>query len=373
MKSVLLEFLSTDEKTIIFVIRQDWEEKGIEDREPLVFEFDFTESDVIDCVREIRELYSEWEANSYEAHYLTQIKLEERSTFYNIGNKIFSDNLIDAIKDYDLIYFVPFSALHHLPLHAMRYKDRDIIDDFAISYLPSASVLQFINQNKQRPKAFNFKGIGVDFKGEWKEFAKEARDVAKEPFWQNSDYFIQSQATRENFFMDNSSHNVLHCSTHGYFDKDDSMESGIVLYMPEQVRPKSTEELKTKFQNDLEFKESLITVNDLIKNLNTPFELIFFSACVSGENKNEAGDELIGLSRGLFYSGSKAMILSLFNTMKNVTVDNDVHIKNFYRYWIAEKQPKAKAFQNYIQKIKAKEEYSHPFYWFAYILIGNPY
>jgi len=373
MKSVLLEFLSTDEKTIIFVIRQDWEEKGILDKEPLIFEANFTENDAIQCVSQIRGLYSEWKEKHYEPDYLKEIKLEERTDFYTIGDKIFSDDLMSAIDGYDLIYFVPFSALHHLPLHAMRYKGSDIVDNFAFSYLPSASVLQFINADKERPKAFNFKGVGVDFKAEWKEFAKEVREIAKEPFWQNSDCFIQSNATKENFFIDNSSYNILHCSTHGYFDKANPMESGIILYMPEQVRAKSREELKTKLQNDSEFKASLITVNDLIKNLNTPFELVFFSACVSGENKNEAGDELIGLSRGLFYSGSKSMILSLFNTMKNVTVDNDVHIKNFYSYWIAENQPKAKAFQRYIKEIKTKKDFSHPFYWFAYILVGNPY
>jgi len=60
MKSVLLEFLSTDTKTLIFVIRQDWKEKDICDDEPLVFEADFKESDVLECVKEIRELYKEW-------------------------------------------------------------------------------------------------------------------------------------------------------------------------------------------------------------------------------------------------------------------------------------------------------------------------
>jgi len=90
---------------------------------------------------------------------------------------------MNAIKAYDLIYFVPFSALHHLPLHAMRYKDIDIIDTFACSYLPSASVLQFINQNRERPKAFNFKGIGVDFKDKESAFVTEVFELTDEDYF----------------------------------------------------------------------------------------------------------------------------------------------------------------------------------------------
>lgn len=349
MRSVLLEFISTDTKTIIFVVRQDWAKRGIEDSEPLVYEAHISEEDIIKCVGDIRGLYDEWRHEGYNHSYLEQINLAKRSNFYSIGEAIFSNALMEAIEGYELIYFVPFSALHHLPIHAMRYDGDDIIDRFACSYLPSASVLQFSNRETKRADSYSIKSVGVDFKGEWKEFAKEAQDVANAPFWHQSTHFIQSYATKANFFAHNEPYNVLHCSTHGYFDREDAMESGIMLY------------------------DAKLSVHDLITNLNTPFELVFFSACVSGENKNEAGDELIGLSRGLFYGGSKAMILSLFNTLKNVTLDSEVHIKHFYQEWIEEAQPKAIAFQHYIQKLKAKERYNHPFYWFAYILIGNPY
>jgi CHAT domain-containing protein len=374
VKSVLLEFLSTNEKTIIFVIRQDWEEKGIKDSEPLVFEADFNEKDVTQCVKEIRSLYSKWEEHNYQHNYLDNIQLEDRTSFYKIGEKIFSDELISAIKDYDLIYFVPFSSLHHLPLHAMRYKDREIIDDFACSYLPSASVLQFVNKNKERPEEFNIKTIGVDFKGEWRGFAKEAKDIAKEHFFSNSKSYLKTMATKENFFKENNKFNILHCSSHGYFIEKNPLQSVILLYYNNISDIKTTEDLKEKLETpSILHKNSVITVNDLIERLNSSFELIFITACVTGENKNEVGDELIGLSRGLFYSGTKSMILTLFNILRNVTSDKEVHVKNFYKYWIKDKKTKSKAFQQYIQDIKAKERYSHPFYWFAFILIGNPY
>ena len=372
MKSVLIEFLSTNTKTLIFVIRQDWKEKNICDNEPLVFEADFKESDVIECVKEIRELYTEWSQKDYTDEYLKNVNLEKRTSFYNIGNKIFNSELMKSIKGYELIYFVPFSALHHLPLHAMRYNGIDIVDNFAFSYLPSASVLQFTNKNIERCKNYSIKTVGVDFKRGWRAFATEALQIKKEPYWHKKAYFKKEEANRDNFFANNEQYNILHCSAHGYFAKE-PLESGIVLHVPKHLELKKGEELGVKLTESPKLQQSVITVNDLIKELNSEFELIFFSACVSGENKNEAGDELIGLSRGLFYAGTKSMILSLYNTFKNVTVDNEVPIKNFYKYWIEEQEPKAIAFQRYIKEVKAKERFRHPFYWFAYILIGIPY
>lgn len=376
MKSVLLEFLSTEKKTLIFVIRQDWEEKGVADSEPLVFEADFSESDVIECVGEIRGLYDEWKSEQYRANYLEKIILEDKTSFYDIGHKIFSDDLMSVIGGYDLIYFVPFSALHHLPLHAMRYKSRDIIDIFACSYLPSASVLQFVNKSKERPKEFNLKGLGVDaLNKKSRVFKQEVSriEINDEKFFKT--IFSLEEATKENFFLGNEKFNILHCSTHGYFSKEDSpLESSIIFFTPEEYRPKSLEDLEDKMtRQDSPLKRYAVSVNELISNLNSPFELVFLSACVSGKNKNEAGDELIGLSRGLFYSGTKSMILALFTVDKQMTgkIDSNTHVKEFYKFWIEEEQYKVKAFQNYIKILK--KDYKHPFYWFPYIFIGNPY
>ena len=380
MKSVLLEFLTTDEKTIIFVIRQDWEERYIKDDEPIVFEAKFNEEDVLECVKEIRDLYSEWKEHNYERKYLEHIKLEKRTKFYEIGNKIFSDELMSDIEGYELIYFVPFSALHHLPLHAMRYKDRDIIDSFACSYLPSASVLQFVNKSKERPKEFNFKGIGVDFKDSKNsfEFVSEIIDLSYEDYFTKSIDYLGEDATKENFFRNNEDYNIFHCSSHGYASKENPMKSSIMLYMPPNIlkelqQSKDLSEYYKKIENDQKVANTTVTVDNLVKEFKGNFELVFLSACVSGENKNEAGDELIGLSRGLFYSGTKSMILTLFNSFTGVTNSQDTHIRFFYEDWIENKQSKSRAFQSYICRIKSNKDFKHPFYWFVYVFIGNPY
>jgi CHAT domain-containing protein len=283
---------------------------------------------------------------------------------------------MSIIDGYDLIYFVPFSALHHLPLHAMRYKSRDIIDIFACSYLPSASVLQFVNKSKDRPKKFNLKGLGVDaLNKKSRVFKQEVSriEINDEKFFKT--IFSLEEATKENFFLENEKFNILHCSTHGYFSEENSpLESSIILFTPEEYRAKSLEDLEDKMtRQDSPFKRYVVSVHELISNFNSPFELVFLSACVSGKNKNEAGDELIGLSRGLFYSGTKSMILALFTVDKQMTgkIDSNTHVKEFYKFWIEEEQYKAKAFQNYIKILK--KDYEHPFYWFPYIFIGNPY
>lgn len=380
MRSVLLEFLVTDKETLIFIIRQDWYKKGIADTEPLIIKASFNEHDVNECVAQIRSLYKEWEKckeKSYSASYVDQIRLEERTNFYHIGEKIFTHQLMQSIEGYELIYFVPFSALHHLPLHAMKYNGTEIIDKFACSYLPSASVLQFCNKSKERPKEFNLKGMGVDaLNGRARFFIFETKKIDGLESLNKIKIYIQEDANRSNFFLDNEKFNILHCSSHAYFpqNEEDPFKSGIALYIPEKYNIKNLDDLEKRAIEDNEFRKNhLVDVNVLINELNTPFELVFISACVSGKSKNEAGDELIGLSRGLFYSGTKSMILSLFTAFKDKTGDykKPGHVKEFYRLWIDEKQEKAIAFQNYIKILKDNSD--HPFYWFGYILIGNPY
>lgn len=372
MKSVLLEFLVTDKETLIFIIRQDWQEKGIADTEPLVIKASFNEYDVNKCVKQIRNLYKEWKENKYLSSYTDKIKLEERTDFYNIGEKIFSHQLMQSIEGYELIYFVPFSALHHLPIHAMKYNGMEIIDKFACSYLPSASVLQFCNRNKGRPQKFNLKGIGVDASNEkTRYFVMEVSALKKLPYFNRAKIYDRKQAIRKNFFLNNDEFNILHCSSHAYFHKDEPLKSGIILYIPEKIEINNLSHLEKEVLKNESMQEYIIDVNTIIDKLDTPFELVFISACVSGESKNEPGDELIGLSRGVFYSGTKSMILSLFTTFKDKTYKGSGHVKEFYRLWIDEKQEKAKAFQNYIKILKNNSD--HPFDWFSYILIGNPY
>ena len=95
----------------------------------------------------------------------------------------------------------------------------------------------------------------------------------------------------------------VHMAAHGFFRPDNPMFSGIRLG-----------------------GGSYLTLYDLY-NLKLPAELVALSACVSGVSVIAAGDELLGLARGLFRAGAASLLLALWEVPDQSTAD---FMKVFY-------------------------------------------
>ena len=81
--------------------------------------------------------------------------------------------------------------------------------------MPSASVLQFVNKSKERPKEFKLKGIGVDFKQiDSLEFADDIYDLIDEKYFSNkSRDFIDKEVTKK-FFLKKMSNMIYYIVQH---------------------------------------------------------------------------------------------------------------------------------------------------------------
>ncbi len=84
-------------------------------------------------------------------------------------------------------------------------------------------------------------------------------------------------------------------------------------------------------------------------------------------NETKPGDELIGLTRALIYAGAASVIVSLWSVDAASTQRLMVE---FYKQLKAGKD-KATALQQAQIKIMEKEEYSLPYYWAPFILVGD--
>jgi CHAT domain-containing protein len=76
---------------------------------------------------------------------------------------------------------------------------------------------------------------------------------------------------------------------------------------------------------------------------------------------------LIGLTRGLIYAGAASVIVSLWSVYDPSTIEL---MTEFYKQLQSGKR-KAIALQQAQIKIMQKEEYSHPYYWAPFILVGE--
>jgi CHAT domain-containing protein len=147
---------------------------------------------------------------------------------------------------------------------------------------------------------------------------------------------------------------VLHLATHGYFNKLNPMLSGL--------------ELEADNAND-----GLLEVHEILE-LQLTSELVTLSACETGMGGGffteiPAGDDFVGLTRAFLQAGSASVLATLWQVDDRSTVDL---MKDFYTHLedTGVQGDKAVALAQAQRALRATEEYSHPYYWAPFVLVG---
>lgn len=354
----LLEFVLFEDILQIYIVQG-----GTQKNAPKLIEIKLDRNEIIRVVNNIRndiDLFGRKKDFTYAKEY-------DLSYFFELGNKIFSKEVKQIIKNYEAIIIVPFGELHYLPIHAFKIDNRYLIETFAISYLPSSSILSYLEFHKKEPsEKKSIISLGVDTWDIYTYFTKESQDIFNLPFWnkQSSISLTNRKATKEKLHENIKHKDVIHLSSHGVFSKENPYESGLLLYCNE------LDEILHEHAKVKDFPNSFLTVKNIIEDWEVTAELVVVTGCVTGQTNCLTGDELIGFSRALLYSGGESMILSLFKTIKNVVVDEETHFNHFYTYWLQNGYTKKEAFKTYINKLIKHPKFSHPFFWFSYIYIG---
>ena len=80
------------------------------------------------------------------------------------------------------------------------------------------------------------------------------------------------------------------------------------------------------------------------------------SACETALGPQAGGDGLMGFSQALISRGARALLVSLWPVRDTAT---SLLMVRFYENWL-------------VQDLKADRPFEHPYYWSAFILIGDP-
>lgn len=244
------------------------------------------------------------------------------------------------------LVIIPHGLLHYVPFHALCHKGIYLIDQFEISYAPSASVLQFCKKKGHLEK--NSCLIIKDPRGDLTYAAEEVNNVSK--FFQDVTILPSDSQTADlaNVLRLMPSFDVIHFVCHGKFDSERPMTSFLEL--------RGT-------RGELE----MLTV-DCIYELQLNCNLATLSACETGVSKILSGDELIGLSRGFIYAGVPSLLVSLWKVDDKATSEL---MGYFYKSYILDNESKSSALQRSILQVKGHKSTSHPFFWAAFCLIGD--
>ena len=233
------------------------------------------------------------------------------------------------------LIFVPHDVLHYLPFQALFNGKQYLVDSFTVSYAPSASIYALCH-TRQANASGPCLVLGVG-DGTAPHILEEVRSVAAAV--PSGELFVGSEASLEVLRKRGPESRVIHIATHGYFRQDNPLFSGIRL------------------------GDSYLNLYDLY-GLHLPVQLLTLSGCSTGLNAVAAGDELLGLVRGLLYAGAQSLLLTLWDVDDISTAKL---MKSFYRSM--PQQSRAQALQAAMLEIR--EEYPHPFYWAPFVLIGK--
>ena len=235
------------------------------------------------------------------------------------------------------IIFVPHGVLHYVPLHALFDGAEYLIDRFTVSYAPSASVLALCSG----PNASHSKGalvLGVsDDNAPW--ILHEAQEVAR--VLPDARLLLGAKATGQALRELGPLSSRIHIATHGIFRRDNPMFSAIRL------------------------GDAYLSLYDLY-GMRLPVDLLTLSGCATGLSVVAAGDEILGLSRGLLYAGAKTLLLTLWDVHDRSTAEV---MRSFYDHFRDAPENRALALQTAM--LDARRSYPHPFHWAPFVLMGK--
>jgi CHAT domain-containing protein/tetratricopeptide (TPR) repeat protein len=243
--------------------------------------------------------------------------------------------ILDRLPARHLI-IAPHGVLHHLPFQALFDGKQYLIDKFAISYAPSASIYALCrvrsSQNAGKSLILGIPDGTVPFVQE------EVTAIAN--CLPSAELFLGPNATIEILRKKGAESRFVHIATHGYFRKDSPMFSGIRL------------------------GGSYLSLYELYQ-LQLPAELVTLSGCSTGLNVVAAGDELLGLARGLIHAGAETSLLTLWDVQDHSSAQL---MTSFYRHLVSGRR-KPEALQQAMLEVRS--EYPHPYYWAPFFLIGK--
>jgi CHAT domain-containing protein len=291
------------------------------------------------------------------------------------------------------LIIVPDGPLWDLPFQALHRGQRGyLLEDYAISYAPSLSVLREMkrkgaellrarggqpgNVPAPRPAAKSFRtellALGnpvlrgetaaklsalrdEDSLSPLPDAEREVNTLGKLYGPARSRVLVGERATEEEVKAESEKYLLLHFATHALLDDRNPMYSRILLSQAGRGAG----------------EDGFLEAWELMK-LDLTAELTVLSACQTARGRVGAGEGMIGMSWALFVAGCPSVVVSQWKVDSARTTDL---MLEFHRNLLRRKgsepaMTKAEALRAASLKL-LHGQYNHPVYWAGFVLIGN--
>lgn len=245
------------------------------------------------------------------------------------------------------LIIVPHASLHYLPFNALESVQGPLIDRFAIRLLPAAGVLEYLKAGRSAGTG-NLLVLGNPDLGDPRLDLPGAEVEAKaiaalEP---GARVVLRGQASETLFKKAGAGFRALHLASHGQFDARRPLASGMRL-APDGAN------------------DGTLTVGELYE-LRLDADMVTLSACETGLGKVANGDDVVGLTRGFLYAGTRSIVASLWPVSDKAT---ETLMVAFYRALGRTLGDKAAALRQ--AQLETRKSFPHPAFWAAFQLTGR--
>lgn len=280
-----------------------------------------------------------------------------------------------ALKGKARLLVAPDGPLDLLPFEALltgnqgtSYADLPyLLRRFAISYVPSASVLADLQRSRQAVKpgklflAFadpsygGARNTGMTLRGaaspnglrglvRLPDSGLEVKRIAALFPAGTSALYLGDEATKKNLEQNPylTTAPRVHLALHGIVDPDRPERSG------------------------LELADGRLQVFDIF-NLKLNADLLTLSACDTALGQQVRGEGMIGLTRAFLYAGARSLVVSLWPVADRSTADL------MYVMYRNLGSGKVEALRQAKLEMVSSRKYSEPYYWAPFILSGDPH
>jgi CHAT domain-containing protein len=248
---------------------------------------------------------------------------------------------------------VPHSVLHYLPFAALMDGQRYLVDDYTITYLPSASTLPFIQANLGHagdetlilgnPTTGDSTLPPLAFAEREAEAVAALYGVAPVTGTAAMEGVVREQASQVG---------ILHLAAHGSYNADNPLYSAIAL-APDPGNTGQPE------------GDGLLEVHEVYGLDLRNADLVVLSACETQLGELSTGDEMVGLTRAFFFAGTPSVIASLWSVDDRPT---EMLMERFYTH-LQEGMGKAAALRQ--AQLDVRAECPNPYYWAGFVLSGD--
>jgi len=247
----------------------------------------------------------------------------------------------------DRLLIVPTQALNYVPFQALLLPDgRALVEQFTITYLPSASTLQFLKAGHKKASGDLFLGalgnISVDGWAPLPGTLTETAGIQK--IFPGATRVAEARFTHDEAVKALTTHEEVHFATHGLFDEAAPLFSAL-LTGPAPGEP------------------SRVSLYELM-DLKLKARLVVLSACETNRGKLMGGDEVTGLTRTILLAGAEAVVSSLWKVSDESTA---LLMQGFYRRLHAGQSPSSALRE---AALEVRKQFPHPFYWAPFVETG---